>query len=182
MATVGYIRVSTVDQNTDRQLDGYTLDKVFEDKCSGKDTKRPALQQLIEYVREGDTVVVHDISRMARNLEDLLSLVKMFNAKGVAVRFHKENLSFTGEDSPMQQLMLSMLGAVYQFERSMILERQREGIQQAKAAGKYKGGKPRVNTEEIKAALESGMSIRKVAESLNVGISTVQRVKAASAC
>ena len=180
MATVGYIRVSTVDQNTDRQLDGYTLDKVFEDKCSGKDTKRPALQQLIEYVREGDTVVVHDISRMARNLEDLLSLVKMFNAKGVAVRFHKENLSFTGEDSPMQQLMLSMLGAVYQFERSMILERQREGIQQAKAAGKYKGGKPRVDAEAIKAALESGMSIRKVAESLNVGISTVQRVKAAS--
>ena len=180
MATVGYIRVSTVDQNTDRQLDGYTLDKVFEDKCSGKDTKRPALQQLIEYVREGDTVVVHDISRMARNLEDLLSLVKMFNAKGVAVLFDKEKLSFTGEDSPMQQLMLSMLGAVYQFERSMILERQREGIQQAKAAGKYKGGKPRVNTEAIKAALESGMSIRKVAESLNVGISTVQRVKAAS--
>ncbi|MDH2244467.1 recombinase family protein [Stutzerimonas stutzeri] len=180
MATVGYIRVSTVDQNTDRQLDGYTLDKVFEDKCSGKDTKRPALQQLIEYVREGDTVVVHDISRMARNLEDLLSLVKMFNAKGVAVRFHKENLSFTGEDSPMQQLMLSMLGAVYQFERSMILERQREGIQQAKADGKYKGGKPRVDAEAIKAALESGMSIRKVAESLNVGISTVQRVKAAS--
>lgn len=180
MATVGYIRVSTVDQNTDRQLDGLTLDKVFEDKCSGKDTKRPALQQLIEYVREGDTVVVHDISRMARNLEDLLSLVKMFNAKGVAVLFDKEKLSFTGEDSPMQQLMLSMLGAVYQFERSMILERQREGIQQAKAAGKYKGGKPRVNTEEIKAALESGMSIRKVAESLNVGISTVQRVKAAS--
>lgn len=180
MATVGYIRVSTVDQNTDRQLDGYSLDKVFEDKCSGKDTKRPALQQLIEYVREGDTVVVHDISRMARNLEDLLSLVKMFNAKGVAVRFHKENLSFTGEDSPMQELMLSMLGAVYQFERSMILERQREGIQQAKAAGKYKGGKPRVDAEAIKAALESGMSIRKVAESLNVGISTVQRVKAAS--
>ncbi len=180
MATVGYIRVSTVDQNTDRQLDGFTLDKVFEDKCSGKDTKRPALQQLIEYVREGDTVVVHDISRMARNLEDLLSLVKMFNAKGVAVLFDKENLSFTGEDSPMQQLMLSMLGAVYQFERSMILERQREGIQQAKAAGKYKGGKPRVDAEAIKAALESGMSIRKVAESLNVGISTVQRVRAAS--
>ena len=182
MAHVAYIRVSSIGQNTARQLAdvGITFDKVFEDKCSGKDTKRPALQQLIEYVREGDTVVVHDISRMARNLEDLLSLVKMFNAKGVAVRFHKENLSFTGEDSPMQQLMLSMLGAVYQFERSMILERQREGIQQAKAAGKYKGGKPRVNTEEIKAALESGMSIRKVAESLNVGISTVQRVKAAS--
>jgi DNA invertase Pin-like site-specific DNA recombinase len=177
MATVGYVRVSTVDQNTERQLDGMKLDKVFEDKCSGKDTQRPKLQELINYVRDGDTVVVHDISRMARNLEDLLALVKMFNAKGVAVRFNKENLSFTGEANPMQELMLSMLGAVYQFERSMMLERQREGIAQAKAAGKYKGGKPRVDADAIKAALESGLSIRKVAESLGVGISTVQRVK-----
>ncbi|MCQ4235819.1 recombinase family protein [Pseudomonas stutzeri] len=178
MATVGYIRVSTVDQNTERQLDGLTLDKVFEDKCSGKDANRPALNALIEYVREGDTVVVHDISRMARNLEDLLQLVKAFNKRGVAVRFNKEGLSFTGEANPMQELMLSMLGAVYQFERSMMLERQREGIQQAKAAGKYKGGKARVDAESIKEALISGLSIRKAAESLGVGISTVQRVKA----
>ncbi|AHY42255.1 recombinase family protein [Stutzerimonas decontaminans] len=178
MATVGYIRVSTVDQNTERQLDGLTLDKVFEDKCSGKDANRPALNALIEYVREGDTVVVHDISRMARNLEDLLQLVKAFNKRGVAVRFNKEGLSFTGEANPMQELMLSMLGAVYQFERSMMLERQREGIQQAKAAGKYKGGKARIDSESIKEALISGLSIRKAAESLGVGISTVQRVKA----
>ncbi|AGA87651.1 recombinase family protein [Stutzerimonas stutzeri] len=178
MATVGYVRVSTVDQNTERQLDGLTLDKVFEDKCSGKDAHRPALQALIEYVREGDTVVVHDISRMARNLEDLLSLVKAFNKRGVAVRFNKEGLSFTGEANPMQELMLSMLGAVYQFERSMMLERQREGIQQAKQAGKYRGGRPRVDAEAIKAALDSGLSIRKAAEALGVGISTVQRVKA----
>lgn len=178
MATVGYIRVSTVDQNTERQLDGLTLDKVFEDKCSGKEANRPALNALIEYVREGDTVVVHDISRMARNLEDLLQLVKAFNKRGVAVRFNKEGLSFTGEANPMQELMLSMLGAVYQFERSMMLERQREGIQQAKAAGKYKGGKARVDSESIKEALISGLSIRKAAESLGVGISTVQRVKA----
>lgn len=178
MATVGYIRVSTVDQNTERQLDGLTLDKVFEDKCSGKDANRPALNALIEYVREGDTVVVHDISRMARNLEDLLQLVKAFNKRGVAVRFNKEGLSFTGEANPMQELMLSMLGAVYQFERSMMLERQREGIQQAKAAGKYKGGKARVDAESIREALTSGLSIRKAAEFLGVGISTVQRVKA----
>lgn len=178
MATVGYVRVSTVDQNTERQLDGVALDKMFEDKCSGKDVNRPALQALIEYVRDGDTVVVHDISRMARNLEDLLQLVKAFNAKGVAVRFNKEGLSFTGEQSPMQELMLSMLGAVYQFERSMMLERQREGIKQAKEAGKYKGGKPRVDADAIKAALESGLSIRGAADKLGVGISTVQRVKA----
>ena len=178
MAKVGYIRVSTVDQNTERQLDGLNLDKVFEDKCSGKDVHRPALQALIDYVREGDTVVVHDISRMARNLEDLLSLVKAFNARGVAVTFDKEKLTFTGDDNPMQALMLSMLGAVYQFERAMMLERQREGIRQAKEAGKYKGGKPRVDTEAITAALEAGLSIRKAAETLGVGISTVQRVKA----
>jgi DNA invertase Pin-like site-specific DNA recombinase len=178
MSTVGYVRVSTVDQNTERQLDGVKLDKVFEDKCSGKDTQRPALQAMLEYVREGDKIVVHDISRMARNLEDLLSLVKSLTARGVAVTFNKENLTFTGEANPMQDLMLSMLGAVYQFERSMLLERQKEGVQQAKAAGKYKGGKPRVDTEAIKALLSEGKSIRVVAAELKVGTSTVQRIKA----
>ena len=175
---VGYLRVSTVDQNTERQLDGVKLDKVFEDKCTGGTLDRPELEKLIGWVREGDTVIVHDISRMARNLEDLLSLVKMFNGRGVAVRFNKENLHFTGEGNPMQELMLSMLGAVYQFERSMMLERQREGIAKAKAAGKYKGGKPRIDSKAIKDALDSGMSIRAAAEYLNVGVSTVQRVKA----
>ncbi len=175
---VGYVRVSTVDQNTERQLDGVKLDKVFEDKCTGSTLARPELEKLIGWVREGDTVVVHDISRMARNLEDLLSLVKMFNGRGVAVRFNKEGLHFTGEGNPMQELMLSMLGAVYQFERSMMLERQREGIAKAKAAGRYKGGKPRVDSKAIMDALNAGMSIRAAAEHLNVGVSTVQRVKA----
>ncbi|WP_321838411.1 recombinase family protein [Pseudomonas kulmbachensis] len=179
MAQVGYVRVSTVDQNTERQLDGIQLDRVFEDKCSGKDTNRPKLAEMLAYVRAGDTIHVHDISRMARNLEDLLALVKGINAKGVAIEFHKEHLDFTGEASPMQELMLSMLGAVYQFERSMLLERQREGIAIAKAAGKYKGGKPKVDAQTIIAELKLGTSIRKTAEKLGVGISTVQRVKAA---
>lgn len=178
MAEVGYIRVSTVDQNVERQLDGVALDKVFEDRCSGGTTKRPQLEALKQYVREGDTVHVHDISRMARNLEDLLTLVRDFNQKGIAVRFHREALLFTGDDNPMQQLMLNMLGAVYQFERSMILERQREGIQKAKADGRYKGRPATVDKELIRRELAAGQSIRKVAQALGVGVSTVQRVKA----
>lgn len=182
MAVVGYVRVSTVEQNTDRQLDGVKLDKLFEDRCSGKDTKRPALKALLEYVREGDEVVVHDISRMARNLQDLLHLVQGLNSRGISLRFNKENLLFAGDAagkaSPMNKLMLSMLGAVYEFERSMILERQKEGIAKAKQAGKYQGGKQRADRDAIIKALDGGMSIRKVADALGVGVSTVQRVKA----
>jgi DNA invertase Pin-like site-specific DNA recombinase len=175
---VGYIRVSTVDQNTERQLDGVELGKVFEDKCSGKDRDRPQLKAMLDYVREGDVVHVHDISRMARNLEDLLQLVKDLTGRGVQVRFHKENLTFTGEANPMQDLMLSMLGAVYQFERSMLLERQREGIEKAKRAGKYKGRPASIDREKILELLGSGMSIRKTAAAAGVAVSTVQRVKA----
>jgi DNA invertase Pin-like site-specific DNA recombinase len=175
---VGYIRVSSVDQNTARQLDGVNVDKMFEDKCSGKDTQRPQLQAMLSYVREGDTVVVHDISRLARNLQDLLGMVKSLNKKGVTVKFDKENLEFTGTPSPMNDLMLSLLGAVYQFERSMIKERQLEGVALAKAAGAYKGGKARLDAAAILAALADGMSIRGTAAHLNVSVSSVQRVKA----
>ena len=176
MAKVGYIRVSSLEQNTERQLDGVQLDKVFEDKVSGANTNRPQLQAMLEYVREGDSVIVHDISRLARNLEDLLSLVKMLNGKGVAVQFMKENLLFTGESNPMQDLMLSMLGAVYQFERAMIKERQREGVQIAKAAGKYKGRVKTIDDEAIRLAMQqNGASYRKVAKDLEVSLSTVQR-------
>ena len=136
---VGYLRVSTADQNTDRQLDGIPLDKVFTDHASGKDTKRPELARALDYVREGDSLVVHSMDRLARNLEDLRRVVRELTAKGVRVEFVKEGLTFTGEDSPMNNLLLSLLGAVAEFERSMILERQREGIAIAKAAGKYKG-------------------------------------------
>lgn len=178
MKRIGYIRVSTVDQNTERQLDGIELDEVFEDKCSGKDTNRPNLQALLKYVRKGDEVHVHDISRMARNLEDLIGLVKTLTGEGVSITFHKESLTFTGENNPMQELMLGVLGSVYQFERSMMLERQREGIQKAKAAGKYRGRPQEVNQDRILELLDGGMSIRKTAAEAGVSVSTVQRVKA----
>jgi DNA invertase Pin-like site-specific DNA recombinase len=178
MKRIGYIRVSTVDQNSERQLDGVQLDKVFEDKCSGKDTKRPQLQALLDHIREGDEVHVHDISRMARNLEDLIALVKRMNTQGVSIKFHKENLTFTGEQNPMQELLLGVLGAVYQFERSMLLERQREGIQRAKEKGLYKGRPQQVDREKVLELLAGGLSIRKTAAQLSVSVSTVQRVKA----
>lgn len=175
---VGYIRVSTAEQNTERQLDGVHLDKVFTDKVSGKDRHRPALESLLDHIRDGDTVHVHDISRMARNLLDLKQLVAEITGMGVKLHFHKENLIFTGEDSPMQALMLSMLGAVYEFERAMTLERQREGIQQAKQAGKYRGRKKSADRDQILTLLEDGHSMRETARLAGVSLSTVQRVKA----
>lgn len=178
MKRIGYIRVSTVDQNTERQLDGIDLDEVFEDKCSGKDTNRPQLQALLRYVRKGDEVHVHDISRMARNLEDLIGLVKLLNGKGVTIKFHKENMTFTGEQNHMQELMLGILGSVYQFERSMLLERQREGIQKAKKKGLYKGRPQQIDREKVLELLAGGISIRKTAAKLGVSVSTVQRIKA----
>ena len=139
---VGYLRVSTVDQSTARQLDGVALDKIFEDKASGKDVKRPQLEACLAHLREGDTLHVHSMDRLCRNLDDLRRIVKDLTARGVIVRFHKEHLSFTGEDSPMSNLLLSMLGAVAEFERALIRERQLEGIAIAKATGAYKGRKP----------------------------------------
>ena len=147
---MGYVRVSSVDQSTDRQLDGEDLEKVFTDKASGKDTKRPQLQAALDYIREGDELVVHSMDRLARNVDDLRKLVLDLTRKGVHVRFVKENLTFTGEDSPMSNLLLSLLGAVAEFERSMIRERQREGIALAKKAGVYKGRKPSLNPEQVK--------------------------------
>src|SRR5260370_39977912 len=125
----------------ERQLDGIELDQRFEDKCSGKDKERPALQELLRHARKGDHILVHEMSRLARNLTDLLALVKELTAKGIVVEFKKENLTFTGEDSPMSELLLNVMGAVAQFERAMILERQREGIRIAQAKGTYRGGK-----------------------------------------
>jgi DNA invertase Pin-like site-specific DNA recombinase len=147
---VGYIRVSSVDQNTDRQLEGQELDKVFTDKASGNDTKRPQLQAALDYIREGDVLVVHSMDRLARNLDDLRRMVLDLTGKGVHVQFIKDSLTFTGEDSPMSNLLLSLLGAVAEFERSMIRERQREGIALAKKAGVYKGRKRSLTPEQVK--------------------------------
>jgi DNA invertase Pin-like site-specific DNA recombinase len=136
---IGYRRVSTLDQSTARQLEGVCLNKCFTDKASGKDTNRPQLRAALDYCRDGDTLVVHSMDRLARSLVDLRQLVKDLTARGIAVEFVKENLRFVGEDAPIAVLLLSLLGAVAEFERSLILERQREGIAIAKAAGKYKG-------------------------------------------
>jgi len=146
---VGYIRVSSFDQNTDRQLDKMALDKVFTDKVSGKSKDRPELKAMLEFVREGDEIVVHSMDRLARNLDDLRSLVKSLTQRGVKIEFVKENLIFTAENSPMSNLLLSVMGAFAEFERDLIRERQREGIALAKHRGVYKGRKKSLNEEQI---------------------------------
>lgn len=175
--TVGYVRVSHVDQNTARQLEGEPLDKVFTDKVSGKNADRPALQAMLEYVREGDTLLVHSIDRLARNLVDLRNLVDQLTGKGVAVRFVKENLTFTGNtDSPMNNLMLSMMGAFAEFERSMIRERQREGIELAKAEGRMKGRPTSLTPKQIisiKDRAQKGESKVALAAEFNVTRTTI---------
>ena len=149
--TIGYIRVSSVDQNTERQLDGIKLDKVFTDKLSGKTVVRPQLLAAIAHLREGDALVVHSMDRLARNVEDMLRLVRELNERGVSVQFIKENMTFqAGSEDPRSTLMFTMLSAFAQFERALIKERQREGIALAKAkGGVYKGRKPALTTDQI---------------------------------
>jgi DNA invertase Pin-like site-specific DNA recombinase len=146
---VGYIRVSSVDQNTGRQLEGVELDKSFTDKASGKDVKRPQLQAALEYLRDGDVLVVHSMDRLARNLDDLRRIVTELTARGVQIQFMKEGMLFTGEDTAMSKLLLSVMGAFAEFERSLLKERQREGIAIAKKAGVYRGRKPSLTPERV---------------------------------
>jgi len=146
---VGYVRVSTLDQNESRQLEGVQLDKRFVDKASGKDTKRPQLQAALDYTRDGDVLVVHSMDRLARNLDDLRRIVMELTGRGVVVEFVKEHLTFTSEDNAMPKLLLSVMGAFAEFERSLIRERQREGIALAKKAGVYRGRKPSLTPERI---------------------------------
>ncbi|MFR9680774.1 recombinase family protein [Acinetobacter sp. SEK570] len=177
MANVGYIRVSTVDQNTVRQLDGIELDKTYSEYASGKNTNREQLKALIDYVREGDTVHVHSIDRLARNLSDLKELVDMLNGKGVSVHFHKEGMKFNGhKKDSMTNLLFNILGSFAEFERELMLERQREGIAKAKEEGKYKGRVKTVDDDAIRLAMKQDKaSFRKVAKELGVSLSTVQR-------
>jgi len=170
---IGYIRVSSYDQNLERQLDGVPVDKVFEDKVSGKEKKRPGLDALTEFVREGDTVVVHSLDRLARNLSDLLYLVQGFVLRGIAVEFVKENLKFTKDRNNFDDLMLSVLGAVAQFERAMIGERQREGIALAKKRGVYNGKvrKRKLSDDQIsdiKLKLDQGVPKSRIAKEFGI--------------
>ena len=146
---VGYIRVSSVDQNTDRQLDGIKIDIMFEDHCSGKDTNRPELQACLRHLRKGDKLHVHSIDRLARSLKDLQAIVEELTSRGVTVRFLKENLTFSGDSNPMHKLMFQMMGAFAEFERNMIRERQREGIAAARKKGKQIGAKPKLSPEQV---------------------------------
>jgi DNA invertase Pin-like site-specific DNA recombinase len=161
---IGYVRVSTVEQNASRQLEGHTLDRVFEDKVSGKNIDRPQLKAMLEFVREGDTILVHSMDRLARNLDDLRHLVKDLTSKGVKIQFLKENLTFTGDDSPMANLLLSVMGAVAEFERALIRERQMEGIALAKKKGKFKGRKPKLSDQDIKDLRSKAKAGEKKAE------------------
>jgi DNA invertase Pin-like site-specific DNA recombinase len=148
---IGYIRVSSIDQNTVRQLDGVQLDKTFTDKASGKDTNRPQFKAALDYLRDGDVLVVHSMDRLARNITDLLHTVESLNKRGVVVEFVKESLTFTGDDSAMSKLMLTIMGGVAEFERSMIRERQLEGIAKAKEAGKYRGRQSTMTAAQVQA-------------------------------
>lgn len=177
---VGYIRVSTLTQNTDRQLDGVALDRTFTDKVSGKDVKRPELTACLKHLRDSDVLHVHSMDRLARNLDDLRSIVKELTSRGVVVQFHKEGLKFTGDDAPMSQLLLSIMGAVADFERSLILERQREGIAIAKTKGIYKGRKLTLSQEQIAellAKLSSGAKVTYLAKDFGVSRETVYQYK-----
>ncbi|WP_263385861.1 recombinase family protein [Granulicella arctica] len=175
---VGYVRVSSLDQNEHRQLEGMDLDKTFLDKASGKDVKRPQLTAMLDFVREGDSVFCHSMDRLGRNLGDLRKLVDLMTERGISVHFLKEGLTFTGEDAPMANLMLSVMGAVAQFERDLIRERQREGIELAKRAGAYKGRKRKFSPEraaELSRRLAEGEEKASLAREFGVNRATVYR-------
>ena len=173
---IGYVRVSSFDQNPERQLEQVQVDKVFTDKASGKDTQRPELDALLTFVREGDTVVVHSMDRLARNLDDLRRLVQKLTKRGVRIEFVKECLTFTGEDSPMANLMLSVMGAFAEFERALIRERQREGIALAKQRGAYRGRKKALSPErisELRQRTDAGEQKAKLAREFGISRETL---------
>lgn len=173
---IGYVRISSFDQNPERQLEGAQVGRVFTDKASGKDTLRPELERLLAFVREGDTVVVHSMDRLARNLDDLRRIVQCLTKRGVRIEFVKESLAFTGEDSPMANLMLSVMGAFAEFERALIRERQREGIALAKQRGAYRGRKKSLNDvqmAELKRRVAAGEKKALVARDFGISRETL---------
>ena len=177
-AKIGYVRVSTVEQNTARQLVGITLDRVFEEKVSAKNIgNRPVLTEMLGFIRDGDDLYVHSMARLALNLKDLHTLVTTITDKGVTLHFVKENLTFEAKAkaTPFNKLLLGLLGSVAEFERELILERQREGIAQAKARGAYKGRKPIApeKIEKAKELLAQGMTRTEAAKTVGMGRTTL---------
>ena len=176
---IGYVRVSTVDQNVERQLEQLQhCDELFIDKVSGKDIERPKLQEMLRHIRKGDIIEVTSIDRLARNNIDLQNLVKEITGKGVVIKFLKEGLTFSpdGSDNAISKMMLTMLAAISEFERELIRERQREGIALAKAKGKYKGRAPKLNKEQVEQLnqrIAAGESKTSVAKALGVTRVTV---------
>lgn len=176
---VGYIRVSTEEQNTARQqeaLSEFNLDKTFTDKASGKDTERPQLQAALAHLREGDTFIIYSMDRLSRSLTDLINTVKGLAAKGVKVQFIKEALTFTGDNNPMANLLLGVMGSLAEWERAVIRERQLQGIAIAKAKGAYKGRKQALSTEDqeqLRALAQSGVSKSVLAQQFAVSRQTV---------
>lgn len=180
---VGYIRVSSIDQSTSRQLDDIELDTTFEDHCSGKDTNRPQLKACLRHLRSGDRLHVHSIDRLARSLKDLQTLVEALTEQGISVQFHKENLVFSGDSNPMHQLMFQMMGAFAEFERRMIRERQREGIAAARKRGKRIGAKPKLSPEqmdELRSRVVAGEQKKKLAQEFGISRQTLYNLLAAS--
>ncbi len=173
---VGYKRVSALDQTDLRQLDGVETDKLFTDKASGKGTDRPQLQVMLSFVREGDTNRLSCHDRLARNLNDPRKLVLDLVKRGVHVRFVKENLTFTGEDFPMAHLLLSVIGAVAQFERDLIRERQREGIALAKQRKVYLGrvrSLSAAQADDLRRRIKAGETKALVAREFGISRTTV---------
>ncbi len=178
---VAYIRVSTIEQNEARQLEAMkdkNIEKYFTEKVSAKNTNRPKLQEMLDFVREGDTIYIHDFSRLARSTEDLLRIVNILNDKGVHLVSNKENLDTS---TPTGKLLLTMIGAIAQFERENLLERQREGIKIAKEQGKFKGGQPKAIDKELFENLKEQYNRREInkvqfAKQLNVSRPTLDKL------
>jgi len=177
MALVGYRRVSSVDQNLDRQDLGQ-VEKVFEEKLSGKSAKgRPALQAMLDYIREGDTVAVYSIDRLARDLRDLQDIIQTVNDKGATIRFLTEGLTFSADkDDAFAKLQLHMMGAFAEFERNIIRKRQAEGIAKAKSKGVYKGRKPSIDRDRVKELKAEGLSTYKIAANMGISRMSVHRI------
>lgn len=177
MAVVGYRRVSSASQSLDRQeLDG--CDKVFEEKMSGAKRDRPELNRMIDYIRDGDEVRVHSIDRLARDLRDLQSIIEQINAKDATITFLKEKLTFkpSAKADPFAKLQLHLMGAFAEFERSIIRERQREGIARAKERGVYAGRKANIDADKVKEMHEQGLGATDIAKALGIGRASVYRL------